>query len=46
MSIEIKLGYDNSKEIAELFLEYTEMVVFNDPSFEKYLQIQNFDYDV
>lgn len=46
MSIEIKLGYDNSKKIAELFLEYTEMVVFNDQSFEKYLQVQNFDYEL
>jgi ribosomal protein S18 acetylase RimI-like enzyme len=46
MSIEIKLAYDNSKEIKELFLEYTKMLVENDKDFEKYLEVQNYDSEL
>lgn len=46
MKTEIKLAYDNNKEIKELFLEYTKMLVENDPSFEKYLELQNYDSEL
>lgn len=46
MAIEIKLAYDNSKEIKELFLEYTNMLVENDKDFEKYLEVQNYDSEL
>ena len=42
MEIEIKLAYDYNKEIKELFLEYTEMLVKNDLNFVKYLELQNY----
>ncbi len=46
MKIEIKLAYDNDREIKELFLEYTEMLVKNDPNFAKYLEVQNYDSEL
>lgn len=46
METEIKLAYDNSKEIKELFLEYTEMLVENDSNFAKYLEVQNYDSEL
>lgn len=46
METEIKLAYGYGNEIKELFLEYTEMLVKNDPSFAKYLELQNYDFEV
>lgn len=46
MEIEIKLAYENNREIKELFLEYTEMLVENDSNFEKYLELQNYDSEL
>jgi ribosomal protein S18 acetylase RimI-like enzyme len=46
MEIEIKLAYDNNREIKELFLEYTEMLVKNDSNFAKYLELQNYDSEL
>ncbi|EKQ56068.1 MULTISPECIES: GNAT family N-acetyltransferase [unclassified Clostridium] len=46
MQIEIKLAYDNNKEIKELFFEYTEMLVKNNPNVAKYLKLQNYDSEV
>lgn len=46
MGIEIKLAYDYNKEIKELFLEYTEMLVKNDLNFVKYLELQNYDSEL
>lgn len=46
MKIEIKPAYDNEEEIRKLFLEYTEMLVNNDPSFAKYLEVQNYDSEL
>lgn len=46
MKTEIKLAYDNDREIKELFLEYTEMLVKNDSNFEKYLKLQNYDSEL
>ncbi|OOM15833.1 GNAT family N-acetyltransferase [Clostridium saccharobutylicum] len=46
MKTEIKFAYDNDREIKELFLEYTEMLVKNDSNFEKYLKLQNYDSEL
>ncbi|AGX44414.1 GNAT family N-acetyltransferase [Clostridium saccharobutylicum] len=46
MESEIKLAYDNDREIKELFLEYTEMFIKNDSNFEKYLKLQNYDSEL
>ena len=46
MTEEIKLAYDNCEEIKELFSEYTEMLVSNDPSIAKYLKVQNYDFEL
>ena len=46
MKTEIILVYDNNEEIKELFKEYTEMLVENDPNFAKYLEIQNYDSEL
>jgi N-acetylglutamate synthase and related acetyltransferases len=46
MEMEIKLAYENNKEIKELFLEYTEMLVKNDENFKKYLELQNYDSEL
>lgn len=43
MAAEIKLAYDNAEEIDSLFSEYTQMLAENDPSFVKYLEIQNYE---
>jgi ribosomal protein S18 acetylase RimI-like enzyme len=46
MDMEIKLAYENKIEIKELFLEYTEMLVENDPDFAKYLEVQNYNSEL
>ncbi|EXG87034.1 acetyltransferase, N-acetylglutamate synthase [Clostridium sp. ASBs410] len=46
MKIEITVAYDNIREIKELFLEYTHMLVENDPDFAEYLKIQNYDSEL
>lgn len=46
MEIEIKLAYENNREIKELFLEYTEMLLKNDSDFAKYLELQNYDSEL
>lgn len=46
MEMEIKLAYENNREIKELFLEYTEMLVKNDSNFAKYLEVQNYDSEL
>lgn len=46
MEMEIKLAYENNREIKELFLEYTEMLVKNDANFAKYLELQNYDSEL
>ncbi|MCY7008106.1 GNAT family N-acetyltransferase [Fusobacterium simiae] len=43
MSVKILLAYDFSQEIKLLFSEYTDMLIEGDPSFKKYLEIQNYD---
>lgn len=39
MKTEITVAYNNISEIKELFLEYTHMLVENDPDFAEYLKI-------
>ncbi|OOM77343.1 hypothetical protein [Clostridium sp. BL-8] len=46
METEVKLAYENNKEIKELFLEYTEMLVKNDHNFAKHLELQNYDSEL
>ncbi|WP_244834183.1 GNAT family N-acetyltransferase [Clostridium sp. BJN0001] len=46
MEIEIKLAYENNREIKELFLEYIEMLLKNDSDFAKYLELQNYDSEL
>ncbi len=43
MSFEILPAYDYKEEIGELFREYTDMLVAGDPTFQQYLDIQNYD---
>lgn len=46
MKTEIKLAYEHTEEIKEMFLEYTQMVVENDPGFAEYLKIQDYDSEL
>ena len=43
MSIKILPAYDFPEEIKLLFSEYTGILIEGDPSFKKYLEIQNYD---
>ena len=43
MSIKILPAYDFPEEIKLLFSEYTDILIEGDPSFKKYLEIQNYD---
>lgn len=42
MEAEIILAYDYNKEVKELFLEYTDLLIENDPDFAKYLELRNY----
>lgn len=42
MDIKISLAYDHRDEIAELFSEYTAMLVEKEPGFAKYLEKQHY----
>lgn len=46
MTIKILPGYDRPKEVGTLFAEYTEMLLKGDPSFGKYLEIQNYEEEL
>lgn len=46
MKIEIKSAYNYKAEIKKLFLEYTDLLVKNDASFAKYLEIQNYNSEL
>ena len=39
-------GLEYPEEIGELFREYTDMLVANDPSFAHYLDLQNYDEEL
>ena len=46
MELRIIPAFEYKKEIKELFLEYTDMLVENDPVFSKYLDQQNYDKEL
>lgn len=46
MGVELVFGYDRADEVRELFSEYMDMLIENDPSFEEYLDIQNYDEEI
>ena len=46
MNIELVPAYSHQKEIAELFSEYTDMLVEGDPKFKAYLDLQNYDEEL
>ena len=46
MSLEIKLAYDDTVNIEQLFTEYTELLVRLESDFGSYLQLQNYDSEV
>lgn len=46
MDIQLIPAYDHLKETGELFSEYTKMLVEGDPSFQDYLDIQNYEEEI
>lgn len=46
MGIKIVPAYKRREEISILFSEYTNMLIENDESFKKYLDIQNYDKEI
>lgn len=46
MGIKIVSAYDRAEEVRRLFEEYTDMLVENDPSFQEYLDIQNYSEEM
>ena len=46
MDIRIVPAYNYKQEIKALFKEYTDMLVYNDPVFAKYLDQQNYDKEL
>ena len=46
MNIKIVPAYEHHEEISTLFSEYTNMLIANDESFKKYLDIQNYDAEI
>lgn len=46
MKIEIVPAYDRADEVRELFKEYIQMLVDNDPTFREYLEIQQYDKEL
>lgn len=46
MNTEMVLAYTHTKEITELFSEYTEMLIVNDRSIQKYLALQHYEEEI
>lgn len=46
MKTAIVPAYDRADEVRELFSEYIQMLVDNDPSFKEYLEIQQYDKEL
>ena len=46
MGIKIVYAYDQVEEVSKLFTEYTDMLIENDSSFQKYLEIQNYSEEI
>lgn len=46
MELEIISAYDFPQDVAALFSEYTDMLIEGDPTFKKYLDLQNYDAEL
>ena len=46
MNIQVLSGFEQPEPIIELFREYTHMLVETDPTFARYLVIQNYDREL
>lgn len=46
MLLELIEAYDHAKEVGELFSEYTNLLIAGEPSFKKYLDIQNYEEEL
>lgn len=46
MGIKIVSAYNKTEEVSKLFTEYTDMLIQNDSSFQKYLDIQNYSEEM
>ncbi|MCI8860267.1 MAG: GNAT family N-acetyltransferase [Lachnospiraceae bacterium] len=46
MDLQIIPAYHHPQEIAELFSEYTNMLIAGDSSFRQYLEVQNYDKEL
>lgn len=46
MKLELKLAYNFKDEIENLFSEYTNMLLNEDPTFKRYLDIQSYDEEI
>ncbi len=46
MKIEIVLAYRHPQDIRALFSEYTNLLIANDRSFQKYLDIQRYEEEI
>ena len=46
MLVEIKLAYNCTDKVKELFSEYTDMLVKSDNDFANYLQLQDYDLEL
>ncbi|MCI8833766.1 MAG: GNAT family N-acetyltransferase [Ruminococcus sp.] len=46
MNIELLPAYRYPKETGQLFSEYTDMLIQGDPTFKKYLEIQNYEEEL
>lgn len=43
MSLTITPACDAPREIGALFAEYTQMLIENEPGFQQYLELQNYE---
>lgn len=46
MEIRLLPGCEHPEEIGTLFTEYTRMLVAGDPTFQDYLDLQNYDHEI
>lgn len=46
MDIKIISAYEHPEEVGKLFSEYTDMLIAGDSSFQKYLDIQQYDEEI
>ena len=46
VGIKIVYAYNRAEEVSKLFTEYTDTLIENDSSFQKYLEIQNYSEEM